>query len=223
MNYLKETTDHYHGKPNLRERLQKEPIENMSDLELLMLILGNGTRHHNLQDLARKTLNYLDEHMQSGIIPDLQPIPGVGSAKGGKIRAALEFSRRRYRPALESITTPEGAYQALRHLYRKDKEIFISMTLNGAHEIINVHIISIGILNRALIHPREFFYPALEDKAAAVIAAHNHPSGNLEPSPEDKDVTQRLKKASQLLGIPLLDHLIFTYNGFVSFQELGLL
>lgn len=97
------------------------------------------------------------------------------------------------------------------------------VTLNGAHEVIKVRVLTIGLINRTVIHPREFLRPAILDNSAAVIAIHNHPSGRLEPSPEDKEITSRLKDACDLIGIPLLDHLIVSTAGYFSFVEHGLL
>ena len=101
----------------------------------------------------------------------------------------------------------------------RKQEHFICITLNGAHEVINVGVVSIGSLNKTVIHPREIFSIAIAERAAAIIVAHNHPSGNLEPSEEDFECTKRLLASSRILGIPLLDHLIVSKNGFYSFRE----
>ncbi|WP_169714814.1 RadC family protein [Spirochaeta cellobiosiphila] len=203
----------------MRERLKTEPIVNLTDVELLMLLIGHGNKQYNLVDIAYRLLEYLDTNLVKTAIPNISGVAGIGEAKSCKIQAALEFSRRRYRPFYETIKNPEEAYMAIKHLFRNDKEMFICLTLNGAHEIINTHIISIGILNRTLIHPREFFNPTIQDKAAAVIATHNHPSGNLKPSKEDMEVTKRLNESGELLGIPLLDHIIFSDTDFYSIKE----
>lgn len=121
------------------------------------------------------------------------------------------------------ITAPGVAYGALKRYARGKQEQFIAMTLNGAHEVISVSIVSIGLLNRTIVHPREVFHRAIKDSAAAVIVAHNHPSGQLEPSDEDRSMTRRLIEAGEIIGIPILDHIIFTRNGYVSFKDLGLM
>jgi DNA repair protein RadC len=95
------------------------------------------------------------------------------------------------------------------------------MTLNGAHEVGRVVVVSLGTLDRALVHPREVFSPAFEDRCSAIIVAHNHPSGTLNPSPEDLDITKRLKQAGDILGIKVLDHLIVTKEGYYSLLEHG--
>lgn len=121
------------------------------------------------------------------------------------------------------INEPGAAFEVLKRYSKSKQEQFIVMTLTGAHEVVTVKIISLGILNRTLVHPREVFRKAIEDAAAAIIIAHNHPSGQLEASEEDKLITKRLQEAGDLIGIPVLDHIIFTRKGFISFKNEGLL
>lgn len=121
------------------------------------------------------------------------------------------------------ISSPSDASRVLGHFARKRQEYFLVLTLDGAHQVIRLKIISVGLVNRTVVHPREVFRPAIEDAATAVIIAHNHPSGNLDPSVEDRDITDRLVKAGDLLGIPVLDHLIIAKEGYYSFLEQGLL
>ena len=122
-----------------------------------------------------------------------------------------------------SINTPSEIYDRLIKCIPLEtlfyNEYFFSITLNGAHQVIDVHTITKGLVNRVLVHPREVFRPVLLDNATAIVVAHNHPSGNLEPSREDKDITNRLKEAGDLLGIRVLDHLIFSSNGYRSMLE----
>ncbi|MEX2445633.1 MAG: JAB domain-containing protein [Alkalispirochaeta sp.] len=114
---------------------------------------------------------------------------------------------------------PSDAYGALKRYHRKRKEHFLVLTLDGAHVIHAIRIVSIGIVNRSIVHPREVFIEAIKDNAAAVVVAHNHPSGAFEPSVEDREVTRRLRDAGEILGIPVLDHLVFSWKGFYSFLE----
>jgi DNA repair protein RadC len=107
---------------------------------------------------------------------------------------------------------------ALRH---ERQEHFVVISLNGAHEVISPHIISKGTLNQSLVHPREVFSDAIAERAAAIICVHNHPSGNLVPSTEDETVTRQLAQAGNILGIPLLDHIIISKKGLISLRELG--
>ena len=119
------------------------------------------------------------------------------------------------------ISGPQDAYKALDRYKNKDQEHFFVLTLNGAHEVVKTNIISIGLANRTLVHPREVFRTAIKDNAVAVILAHNHPSGNTEPSPDDREVTVVMKKAGKVIGIEVIDHMVFGKKGFYSFLEKG--
>ena len=119
------------------------------------------------------------------------------------------------------ISGPQDAYKALNRYKNKDQEYFFVLTLNGAHEIIKSNIISIGLANRTLVHPREVFRTAIKDNAVAVILAHNHPSGNTDPSHDDREVTEMMIKAGKIVGIEVLDHMVFAKTGFYSFLEKG--
>jgi len=119
------------------------------------------------------------------------------------------------------ITNPSDVFPLIKRYSTKKQEHFLVITLSAASVAIRVHLTSIGLLNRTLIHPREVFVRAIKDNAASVILAHNHPSGNVEPSREDREATQRLVKAGALLGIEVLDHLIIGKSGFYSFRESG--
>jgi len=121
------------------------------------------------------------------------------------------------------ISSPRDIYTALARYARARNERFFAITLNGAHEIIKIHIVSIGLVNRTVVHPREVYITAIKDNATSLAVAHNHPSGHLDPSPEDREVTDRLRQASETLGIALLDHLVFSRTGYYSFVEHGLL
>jgi DNA repair protein RadC len=114
------------------------------------------------------------------------------------------------------VSSPSDIFAVLRRYASARSERFIVLTLDGAHQVIRANIISIGLVNRTVVHPREVFYPA-------IVVSHNHPSGRLDPSPEDRDITDRLRQASEVLGIALLDHVIIGRTGFYSFVEHGLL
>ena len=129
----------------------------------------------------------------------------------------MEIRERRARRI--RVTSPADAAHALRAYARKRTEHFLVLTLSAAHEVLGVRIVSIGILNSSPVHPREVFWWAIRDNAQSVIIAHNHPSGNCEPSAEDREMTARLKEAGKLMGIEVLDHIIFGARGYYSFQE----
>jgi DNA repair protein RadC len=146
---------------------------------------------------------------QAELFPDIY-------SKAALIDALQAMERR------EPTTRIRGAvdcYPVLLEWAGADKEHFIVITLNGTHEIINTHVVSVGLLNRTLVHPREVFRPALFDNAVAIVVAHNHPSGNVMPSEEDRDVTASLRDAGEILRVPVLDHIVFSNNGFYSFLE----
>jgi DNA repair protein RadC len=119
------------------------------------------------------------------------------------------------------IETPEDAVPAFMRWARKRQEHFLVMTLDSAHNVIRVRSVTRGLLNRTMVHPREVFRPAISDNAARVIVAHNHPSGKLEPSHEDREITRRLVEAGRIIDIPVLDHIIVSKLGFHSFANKG--
>ena len=121
------------------------------------------------------------------------------------------------------IKGPADTYEALKRYQNKRKEHFLVLTLNGAHDVIAVRLVSMGLVNRTVVHPREVFYWAIKDNACALILAHNHPSGNVEPSPEDQEITKRLQQAGEIIGIDVLDHLVIAKTRYYSFLEHGLM
>ena len=139
------------------------------------------------------------------------------------ILAAFEFARRRIKADGAKIETPADLLPHVRHYADRKQEHFLCASINGANEIINIRVVSIGLIDRTPVHPREVFADALIDRAAAIIVAHNHPNGSLEPSANDLDVTKQLKGAGEVVGISLLDHIIFNRSSYFSLLENGLL
>lgn len=120
------------------------------------------------------------------------------------------------------IKHPQDVVPILKRYRKQKQEVFIVITLDGAHQVICTRIVSVGLVNRTVVHPREVYAPAISDRSVAVILAHNHPSGSLEPSPEDHEVTRRMKDAGEILGITVLDHIILGKGSdYYSFQEQG--
>jgi DNA repair protein RadC len=132
----------------------------------------------------------------------------------------FETTVRRSAPSLR-VTNPSDLTPVLSRYSRRKQEHFLVITLDGAQHVISVHIASIGLLNRTLVHPRETFRRAILDNSGSVILAHNHPSGDLTPSREDREATERMVKAGRILGIEVLDHLIITRSGLYSLKEHG--
>ncbi len=204
-----------------RERLAARGVSALSDLELLALMLGSGQGKKGVVRLAADLLDVLDKSSTMPDIAELTAVHGIGPARAALVSAALEFSRRRLHPSRRKITQPSDIIPLVLHWADRPQEYFLVISLNGAHEVLNVRPITRGTLNRTLVHPREVFADPLAERSAAIICAHNHPSGNLEPSPEDRELTRRISNAGELLGIPLLDHVIFTEEGYYSFLDRG--
>ncbi len=204
-----------------REQIARQGTTTISDENLLTAILGSGIRGHRVETIARSLLECFDRNQGPPALEDLTNIPGMGAAKATQILAFWEFCRRRLKPAESTVRSPEDLIPLIRHFGSRRQEHFLCITLNGAHEVTGIHTVSVGLVNRTLVHPREVFRPALEESAAAIICAHNHPSGHLEPSSEDTEITRRLSEAGRILGIPVLDHIIFYGSRFYSFLSDG--
>ena len=205
-----------------REKLLRVGPEALTDKELLMLIIGSGSANKSLESVSLNVLSKLDKNPELDI-NELMLVPGMGCAKASAIIAALELGRRKVTLKPRSITTPMDIYKEVLHFSSRDQEHFITIMLNGAHEVIDSFISTIGLLNKTIVHPREVFAPAIKNRAAAIAIAHNHPSGSLEPSEEDKQVTMRLINAGEILGIRVIDHIVFSSRGYYSFLEHSLI
>lgn len=206
-----------------RERLFSHGPGALSDQELLSILLGTGTRGKDVLRLAAEVLELTDT-MDHPLTPEsLLAVRGLGYAKVAVLTAALEFSRRILCPGKQRIQRPRDILPFIRHYAERKQECLLTIALNGAHEIISIRVVSVGLVNRTVVHPREVFADPLTERAAALIVAHNHPSGSLDPSREDQEVTTRLRKSGDILGIPMMDHIIFTTDDYFSFLEEGLL
>lgn len=204
-----------------REKLQCKGVQALTDVELLAVLIGSGTQRQDVMAVSSKLLKILDSNGLDPKLDQLCKVDGVGVAKATLIMASLEFARRRIRPRGIKISFPPDVYPLIRHVADRRQEHFLCVSLNGANEVIAVRTVSVGLVNRALVHPREVFADPITDRAAAIIVAHNHPSGNLSPSQDDLSITRRLKMAGDTLGIKLLDHLIFDQTEHYSLMENG--
>lgn len=210
-------------KPDVREKALEHGLSFMFDEELVMLILGTGSRQVPVEVLSEWIVEALDDSDPEEIIESLMRISGVGQGKALAVAAAIELGRRRNNHLRAPIKHPEDVVPFVKNYAVSEKEHFLLVTLNGGHEIIQIHVISVGTLNRALIHPREVFAVAIRENAAAIIVCHNHPSGNCDPSEEDIQVTGILAKAAEFMGIEILDHIIVSRECYFSFVENKLL
>ena len=222
---MKQIKDLYkNDKP--REKLLLRGVQVLSNRELIALIFGSGGKDHPLMSISKAVETLLDEEKLDALdIKKLAEIQGVGTSKACQILAAFELAKRFY---IESekplVRTPEDILPLLKEYAEKKQEHFLTITLDGSKRVIDIHLSFIGTLTYAPLHPREVFAVACTDHAAAIIVAHNHPSGTALPSNEDRLVTKQLREIGTLMGIELLDHIIFTKkNGFYSFAGNGIL
>ena len=200
-----------------REKLQARGAESLSDYELLMAIIGSGNAQADVTKIARDVRKLLAEKGSVLTYEDLLGVKSLGPAKATQIMAGFELWRRQFevseRPIIDS---PEKAVAQLADIRDKKQEYFVCLTLDGANRLIAKRVISIGTLTSSLVHPREVFADAITDRAASIIVAHNHPSGALTPSGADRQVTERLREAGDLLGIALIDHILLTKSDFAQ-------
>ncbi len=208
-----------------RERLRAVGAEALSDEALLAVVLGAGVRGQPVRALA-KTLLGGGIHALSQASPDeLSGRAGIGPAKAARVCAALELGRRSAYRRLEpgvAIRHPADVEAHFRpRLAHARVEEFHAILLDARHRVRRCVLLSRGTLTASLVHPREVFAPALRESAAALVVVHNHPSGDPSPSDEDRALTKRLIEAGELLGIPILDHVIVADGGFVSLREAG--
>ena len=204
-----------HPNDRPREKLARYGTARLSDLELLMAVIGSGNKQADVGKIAREVLKILRQKGGDVSYDDLRSVIGLGEAKIPVILANFELARRYLmddeRPVIDS---PEKAVELLADIRDKRQEYFVCLTLDGANRLIAKRVVTIGTLTASLVHPREVFADAIADRAASIIVAHNHPSGSMRPSQADIETTNRLKRAGELLGIPLMSHLLITKQSF---------
>lgn len=209
--------------PNIRELTLLNGISYPDDEELIMLILGKGTKNNPIESLAEKVTKTINSSNEEELISNLKKINGMGESRALIIAAALELGRRRRGILRSSINAPKDVIPFLQHYTLMPTEHFITVTVNGAKEILSTRVVSVGTINKALIHPREVFANAVSEYASGIICCHNHPCGQCYPSNADIDSTKILQKAAKILGIVFMDHIIITKEDYFSFLEHGML
>ena len=211
-------------KPDLREKLFAQGVQSLSDSQLVALLLRCGSANQSLSSLSKKVLRCIDKDKNRDIEKELRKIKGLGDSKISVVLAAFELGRRYHGATFGKINKPTDVLPYLRHYASRKVEHFISISLSGANEIINIRVVSVGTLTNTLAHPREVFADVITDRAASVIFAHNHPSGNCDPSDADLRLTYNLVDAGDILGIEVLDHIIFSpRNEYTSLSEQGII
>lgn len=199
-----------------REKILAKGPAALSDYELIMAIVGSGNAQADVTKIAKDIAKILKEKRKL-TMEVLNSVQGLGPAKISELLASFELAGRYLLdPDRPIIDSPEAAVEQLADIRDKKQEYFICLTLDGANRLIAKRIITIGTLTSSLVHPREVFADAITDRAASIIVAHNHPSGNLAPSEADKSVTLRLEKAGEMVGISVVDHLIVTKESYSS-------
>ena len=210
-----------HERP--REKLISQGAGNLIDKELLAILLRTGLAGKSAIDIAEGILTkYPKKKLLDISFADLKSIKGVDASKACTLLAAFELTKRAVGAHKNGRPIVENTEQALAQLHdirEHKKEHFVALYLNARNELVHREEISVGTVNASIVHPRDVFAPAIEHNATAVIVAHNHPSGSPEPSPEDWEVTGRLKDAGKLLGIVLVQHLILTKEGHSSLRQ----
>lgn len=202
-----------------REKLQRKGEAALSDFELLEVIIGSGSKTAGVGSIARHIMKLLRSGTDAVTLETLTAIPGISIAHASKILASLELARRHLVRDMTPLRTVQDILARLDGIRTKQQEYFVCLSFDGGQRLIAQRTLTIGTLDTVLAHPREVFADPLVDRAAYVVIAHNHPSGDVEPSQKDLGLTQQLAAAGQLLGIPLHDHIIVTRTDHVSMRQ----
>lgn len=205
-----------------REKLATKGAANLSDVELLQVVIGSGIKGADVTKIAKNINKLFITHGYNLTIQQLTSIKGVSSATATKLVALFELAQRHIKQEAR-VDSAEPAVALVPELKTATQEHLVVLSLDGANRLIAKRLVTIGTLNASLVHPREVYSDPLKDRAASIIVIHNHPSATLEPSDADMQVTQRLKDAGKLLGINLLDHIIITKTGYYSLKNKDLL
>ncbi len=213
-----------------REKLLTKGAENLSNSELLAILIQKGTRQKSAVDLAKEVLKLGKDNLNElgkMSVRELMKIKGIGSAKAITIAASLELGRRRQAnqlPRKKSIAASADIAEYLQTAFRDYRhEVFAVIFLNKANRIIHFEVISEGGITGTIADPRIILKRALEENAVGIILCHNHPSGSLKPSYADTRLTKKIKDAARLLDIEVLDHVIVSEEGYYSFADDGML
>lgn len=213
---------HVEHRPSLRTKLEHRGPAALTTPELVAVILGSDAKRSAQALLARHSL----AGIEGLTLDELRKVAGRGRAGASRLAAALELCRRLLREKSAErpkLSRPKDVFREVRDIRRAKKEHLVGLYLDAQNGLLHRETLSIGSLNTTRTHPREILYPAIQHVALGFIMAHNHPSGGLEPSSEDLDFTAAVKRAGELMGIELYDHLVVAEGGFTSFRERGFL
>ncbi|MBI2004087.1 DNA repair protein RadC [Candidatus Pacearchaeota archaeon] len=206
-----------------RERFLKHGPEALSDAELFAIILRTGTINENVVDMSNRLIKeYTLEKLFDCSLKELQKIKGLGPSKAMQLLAMAELGKRysQSKNPVKKITNAKDVFNYFNERLKNEKqENFYILILNNANNIIKEELISKGVLDAAILHPREVFKPAIKNSASKIILIHNHPSGNPQPSNEDLEITKKLIEAGKLIDIKVLDHVIIGNGSWWSWIE----
>src|SRR5258706_1786329 len=208
-----------------RERLDALGISNLTEVELLAIILSSGTKKKNVVSVAKEVLKKFPLRALLTIsLSELAKVDGIGKVKGGKILAGIELGKRALSTtSFHQVLTPKEVLHEVKDICTKSQEHLLALYLNARHELLQKQTISVGSLNQAIIEPRDIFSYALLLPSPFIILVHNHPSGDPTASEADIRFTKRLVEAGNLLGIKIIDHIVVTAKDYSSFREAKLL
>ena len=206
-----------------REKLKEKGVQALSDTELIAIILGSGIKGQDVRAIASKIARLIVDNKDKLSLELLLTVEGIGIAKASQILAGFELARRYIVKESIKIKEAKDVLPLLNDIADKKQEYFVCISLNGTNEVIEKRIVTVGLLDKTQVHPREVFADVITDRAAAVIFAHNHPSGELKPSSSDLKIHEQLTEAGKILGINVLDQIIISKKGYYSFQEEGLI
>lgn len=210
-----------------RERMEEFGPSALANHELLAILLRTGTRDHNVLQLSMQVFSHFDDlyMLKNASLEELLIIPGIGKAKAIELLASIELGKRMAKtPVIKEGTVTSSQYVGkllTNELNGLQQEIVMALFLNTKNQIIKKETIFMGSLNSSVAHPREIYKAAIKYSSARIIIAHNHPSGDPEPSEADLSFTKRMSEAGKLIGIELLDHFIIGEDSYISLKELG--
>lgn len=210
----------YQNRP--RERFIMHGVKSLSDAELLAIIIGKGYGKENVLDLANNLLSkYPIEKLSDFSMGEFMKINGIGKVKAMQIISLFEFNRRHYfakkNKDVVSFKSPKDVFKYfVDELYDVKQEYFYSLLLDSNNQLIKKELITIGTISASIVHPREIFRPAIKESSSSIILVHNHPTGNVDPSPEDISVTKIIREAGEIIGIKVLDHVIIGKDNYRS-------
>jgi len=206
-----------------REKLERKGVHALSNEELLMVILGRGMSGIDVRTLAKTILKEIEKDPENINLENLESIKGIGLAKASQILASFEFAKRYLVREGIKIQRTDDVLKLVEDIRNKKQEHFITLTLNGASNLIERRTVFIGTVTESIIHSREIFADAITDRASGIIFVHNHPMDDSQPSDVDIAITKRLCEVARLIGIEVIDHVIVSKDDYFSFQSEGLL